>query len=136
MELARSQGLHMLDHSKDRSPGQDGVHFEFRNRLPDLRLLGCVTSLEGMRSLWDSNESLLVFLGKNVEGLFGKGQPIPAEKHRPISLGNTDTKVIVSAVAHPVSSRADEFVCRARQGFVKGRQLIRHLISLEIAAER
>ena len=78
------------------------------------------------------NVANLVFLEKAAETFSMMGIPTPPLEHRPISLGNTDSKHMALALSKPLVRYADSVIGEAQQGFIKGRQMLLNVLRMDL----
>ena len=108
--------------SKNTSPGPDGVPFSAWRAAPDLAaplLFGALSLLlEGKAPLKGFNHAILFLLPKKATGLVADT--------RPISVTNTDNRLLASVVSHTLMPATLELVDPAQQGFLWGRNGAKH----------
>eukprot|EP00959_Pyramimonas_sp_CCMP1952_P198523 4152548-Pyramimonas_sp.AAC.1 len=80
----------------------------------------------------DFNVARGVFLPKDCPGGMDAAARAPACT-RPLSLSNSDNKIVTSCVGFAVSEVVKDTAEVCRKGFVKGRQLVDNVFSLDAA---
>ena len=124
-------------------PGPDGVPFGAWRRLGPLavhllweagRFLAA--GLQADVTAHDSfNESLLVCLPKQALRVDQDGSQVyNAESTRPLSITNTDNRIIASSYRLRWEPLIAPAICDDQRGFIQGRSMLRNIIEVEHAA--
>ena len=127
----------ILRHTRNSAPGPDGVPFAAYKATVDIcaglfsECLG--DALAGDDLPDEMKESLLIFIPKCDD--FGDHTMKPGEV-RPLSLGNTDAKVIASALNFGMSNIAQQIVHESQTGFLLGRSMSENILRVEAEALR
>ena len=121
---------------KDTGNGPDGIVYSFWKAIPDdwkAKLYNLYVYLwNGAPPAEDFNYSKLVLPPKGVEpGDSSMAAIRAANKVRPISLSNTDSKHISAMTAIPLCEMASRIIAALATGGISGRQFTDHIIDLE-----
>ena len=85
----------------------------------------------------DFNLGLLVCLGKkSCKEIDGKGFAFKAADTRPLSIVNTDNRILANAYRMKWEKFVRNWVSRHQQGFVRGRSILKDVLDIESAALR
>ena len=105
--------------AKNRSPGADGISFEFYHTFIDtclttMLLRMCTMALEqcAFPPSWKQTHTIL---------LFKKGERTKLENWRPIALINTDCKLFTRMLASRLNQILPQYITPLQTGFVQGR---------------
>eukprot|EP00959_Pyramimonas_sp_CCMP1952_P394672 8269132-Pyramimonas_sp.AAC.1 len=120
---------------KDSCPGVDGIPYSVWKA-------GGGIAIDALYQLYLSglqfgsfpaefNSSLAAFLPKGDIEVTQPGQVKPPASTRPLTLSNTDNKLLASAYSAPLRQIASEVVHHSQAGFLPGRQILDHIISLD-----
>ena len=117
-EVAKSLKL-----THDTSPGPDGVSFAAWRAAPDL---AATVLWDALRAVLNGqlppegfNHGLLFLLPKKLTGLIADT--------RPLSVTNTDNRILAACVARCIMGAVDDYVHPSQKGFVAGRQGADHV---------
>jgi hypothetical protein len=118
--------LDSLTRTKNTAPGPDGIPFAAWRAAPDLAgqaLLGALDLLlTGVTPPAGFNHALLFLLPKKPTGL--------VTDTRPISITNTDNRILASVVAHAIMPAVLELIHPAQKGFLWGKNGADHTLDL------
>lgn len=117
----------LLDMENNKTPGPDGFPAEFykffweKLRIPFVAMLK-----QGFQSGFDVNflRCILTLLGKKDR------DPLWIDNWRPISLLNSDYKIIAKALANKISKVLPDIIDQDQKGFVKGRFIGENILEL------
>ena len=119
-------------------PGRDGIsHFAWfisGRKAHETLFLVALWLAEGLKMPLDFNDSLTVFPPKN--SLQGDSEEVIRDPFslRPISLKNTDNKIIASAVNFSISAAIASKACPIQRGFIPGRRALENVLDLDTKA--
>ena len=122
-EVTIDDVLFTIKNSKDSSPGPDGISFAGWRAAPDLSasvpfsLFRALSS--GQPPPSGFNKGLLFLLPKKNTGL--------VSDTRPISVTNTDNRILSATVARVIMPAVLDFTDPAQKGFLSGRQGSDHI---------
>ena len=138
-----------IDMTGQSAPGPDGIPFKaYRNlgllsqnvlwrALEDLSNPGAEDRLKkymtGPGGHCTFNESLMVFLPKKASGSLNGTDFFDPSDTRPLSIVNTDNRIMASAVRLVIEPILDLAVSDAQQGFLAGRSLIKDVMDVDEA---
>jgi len=141
--------------AKNSMPGPDGIPSAAFRALGDIAVdiflevataLGSSDGREMLRvayedrcpqGLHDFNLSLLCCLPKKPFGSDPEhGEFFRGEDTRPLALVNTDNRIIASAARIAWEPLLNSFICKAQQGFLRGRQMINNVIDIDYDSMR
>ena len=136
--------LKAIEHSGNSAPGRDGLTFKAWRKLGVLAsevlhraFLDMVRDdhCEIMEEDYpDFNEALMVFLPKKAVGTSDSGLDIfTAEGTRPLSITNTDNRLIGSAVRMFVEPLVEPSISDEQRGFLCGRSMLSNVLDIEEA---
>ena len=118
--------LYSITHSNNSTAGPDGILFAAWRAAPELAapiLLNVFTSIsKGQPPPNNFNNGLLFLLPKKQTGLISDT--------RPLSVTNTDNRIIAAAVAHKVMPAVLDIVDPAQKGFLNGRSGSDHILDI------
>ena len=108
----------------------------YRHSLPFQKLLyKCYLHLLETGELPDNfNEAFMVFLPKVPPSPGEDVAQCRASETRPLSLSNTDSKILAKALAQPLELIGERYVDKNQQGNVKGRDILSNVVNIETAA--
>ena len=154
-KISRGTVKEAVNHAKNSMPGPDGIPSAAYRRLGEVAinvLYDLVTALSTPQSrevlseaysdrcpqdTHDFNQSLLCCLPKKPSGIHGEvGEYFKGEDTRPLALVNTDNRIIASAARLTWEPILNNFISRAQQGFLKGRQMLNNVIDIDYEAMR
>ena len=127
----------VMSSPKQSAPGPDGIPYKAYASVAPLasKLLGDVASLlQEDHSIVDDtfNEAFMVFIAKGDHGDDDETTCIRTPSTtRPLTLSNTDTKLISAAINRPLSAYASSVVAGQQRGFIKGRSISDNIVELE-----
>ena len=126
----------IIQSRKDTGNGPDGIVYSFWKAIPDdwkAKLYNLYVYLwNGAPLAEDFNYSKLVLPPKGVEpGDSSMAVTRSANKVRPISLSNTDSKHISAMTAIPLCEMASRIIAAFAKGGISGRHFTGHIIDLE-----
>eukprot|EP00959_Pyramimonas_sp_CCMP1952_P050051 1046253-Pyramimonas_sp.AAC.1 len=125
----------MVKKSKDSAPGLDGVPYSaWRAGGPEISssLYRLYEHLLDFGSLGPGfNHGVSAFLPKGKEEAGTRGQTRMADCTRPLTLSNTDNKLIASAICRPLTRLAVSVCSGVQKGFIPGRQGLDRVIDLD-----
>ena len=90
--------------------------------------------LEGRPAPLSALESLMVFIQKKRSSPSSDAVICRPSELRPLSLANTDSKIIMSAVSVVLSRVAERHVHPHQRGFISGRQIVDNIFDVEGSA--
>ena len=128
--------------TKNSAPGRDGIPFKAWRRIVDLaagifaaafREMVAPDGLQQMRDHWgDFNEALMVFLPKKAKGTLPDGTEIFSPSSlRPLSLTNTDNRILSSAVRLHIEPIVAPGISPEQRGFIRGRSMLANVLDVE-----
>ena len=124
--LSEDDILDAIKHSSDSSPGPDGISFAAWRAAPDLAapvLYNVFRALSsGQPPPPGFNQGLLFLLPKKSTGLISDT--------RPISVTNTDNRILAAAVAKQIMPAVLDIVEPSQKGFLSGRQGADHILDI------
>ena len=82
----------------------------------------------------DFNEAFMVFLPKVSPPPGEDTAECKPSETRPLSLSNTDSKILAKALARPLEIIGTTYVVEAQQGNVKGRDILSNVVQVETKA--
>ena len=109
---------HLQRLPKGRTPGPDGINSDLYKYLPDL-FAPHLTAY--WRAIVNKRLPDLQPLTSNITMLYKKGNPSDPSNYRPISLLNTDLKLLTSHFNHKSAQHFDKWFGTEQQGFLPGR---------------
>ncbi|CAK0848639.1 unnamed protein product [Prorocentrum cordatum] len=124
------------------SPGPDGLSFLAWRRIESLavevlhEVFGDICSEDGLRRLHefaeDFNHSLLFFIPKGPPERLGSADMGHAvDKVRPLSVTNTDNRLLANAVRMVVEDAVAARISSSQRGFLPGRSMLSNLVDVE-----
>ena len=140
----RPPGLHeftvCISKLRDSAPGTDGLPLGAWKAAGEegAKTLMAVEELmrSGLRMPMSFNESLTVFIPKGEAELDREEVLRAADEVRPISLKNSDNKVICSVLNFLLRGEVARKACTLQRGFVSGRRLLQNVVDLDAEARR
>jgi hypothetical protein len=129
---------YVLEHCHDSAPGPDGIPYSAWSKAhPDIKALfrAAYRDLElGALPPPGFNHSTMVFIPKGeLEQDVIQVQRAP-EAMRPITLSNTDAKLVAAILNNKLSQLASITVIGQQRGFVRGRGMVDNIIETEALA--
>ena len=129
----------MLRKIKHSAPGPDGLPYAAWKAAGsagiDTLFLLLTHSLSGLPLHIEYNQSLTVFIPKGEED---EDTPTSVVRRavdtRPLTLKNSDNKLIAGAVNYTHKHVLTRGICRIQRGFVQGRQMLANIIDLDTRA--
>jgi len=124
----------------DSAPGPDGIPYAAWRALPDSCLHALygvyLDLLAGAVEPASLNEGLTTFIPKGSSSPHDSSEAVvrPAAATRPITLSNTDAKLLALALNAPLSKVAQPTVHPAQRGFVPGRNIADNILEMDAAA--
>ena len=124
--------------ARESSPGPDGIPYGAWKKILDL---ASSVLFEVALTMQDSscpppaefNLSFLCCLPKKPTGIQdGIGAYYDATQTRPLSLVNTDNRLIADAYRSVLEPLADKVVSFAQQGFIRGRSMLRNIFDIDL----
>jgi len=129
--------LRAARHGRDASPGPDRLPYAAWARSPGAISWLYRLSQEAQAGLGfpDSfNHGLLVLIPKNGEAFCAAEAIRRPGKLRPLTLLNTDRKLIGTVVNHELAAVAQKEASDTQHGFVRGRSFIPNIINMDLIA--
>ena len=115
-----------IENSSDSTAGPDGISFAAWRAVPDLAapvLFGVLSAMtSGQPPPKDFNVGLLFLLPKKHTGL--------VSDTRPISVTNTDNRILAAAVARAIMPAVIDFIDPSQKGFLSGVQGTDHVVDV------
>ena len=135
--LKRGHVVDSIRNAHESSPG--GIPYKACKIIEDLAgdvLLQAALALQepgALDSLPDDfNATYLVCLPKKASGVHPElGEYYKASSTRPLSLINTDNRLLANSYRNLLEPVADLIVSKMQQGFLKGRQIVRNAIDID-----
>ena len=125
-QLTLEDILYAIKNANDSTPGPDGIPFSAWKAAPDLAapiLLNAFNAMSKRHKAPDEfNHGLLFLLPKKLSGLI--------EDTRPLSVTNTDNRIIASAVANVIMPAVKKLVSPCQKGFLSGIDSDDHIVSI------
>ena len=142
-ELKHEHVAQAIDGARDSSsPGPDGIPFSAWKKLKGVavqtllkaaKFLGTDDSLKYLAS--DFNHAFLTCLPKKASGYDDDGRAyFEPGATRPLSVVNTDNRLIASAYKKVIEPLANEWVSSMQQGFLEGRSMLRNVVDIDLAS--
>ena len=132
--LTEDEFRKMLSQCKDSAPGPDGIVYScWRSGPPWVAasLYTCFCSwLDGAPLPYDFNFSFLALLPKVDKGVVSAGET------RPLSLGNTDSKLFAGGLQCMIAPGLPRFISLEQSGFMPGRSILGNLLNVDVAMKR
>jgi hypothetical protein len=125
-EVTLDSVLYAINHSGNTAPGPDGIPFAAWRAAPDLaapvllKVFRAISS--GQPPPSGFNNGLLFLLPKKKTGL--------VSDTRPLSVTNTDNRLIAATVAHSIMPAMLDLVDPSQKGFLNGRQGADHVVDV------
>jgi len=153
--ITRKSVKESVRNAKNSMPGPDGIPSAAFKMLGDIAVdvlfdvtsalcssggRDCLKEAYADRSLenWhDFNLSLLCCLPKKPYGADpDHGEYYRSEDTRPLALVNVDNRIIASAARLAWEPLLNNYICKAQQGFLKGRQMLNNVIDIDYDSMR
>ena len=135
-----------IDEAHESAPGPDGLPFKAWKivRKIALPILGKAAEqltrlnqdqMEAMNPFF--NEAFLTCLGKKAAfSQEGIGSVFAPDATRPLSVVNTDNRLMASAFRIKVSDIVEPWISPAQRGFIRGRSMLQNIIDIDEASMR
>lgn len=122
----------LTHYPRKKAPGPDGIPYEayatFKDIISSRMAIDYNNILQG-KNATDSNKSTLALLYKN------KGSPLDLKFWRPLTLSNTDIKILSKIYADRLQPIAARIISPNQYGFIKGRSIWDNIWALKNALE-
>ena len=117
-----------LKYANNSSPGPDGIPYSAYRGLPwvvDILLDASRDLCAGGAPPWDFNFAYLWLLPNKPTGALADGRKYYAGEHtRPLSIVNTDNRLLASAVRLVVEEPFGRWISMPQRGFARGRSML------------
>ena len=141
-ELSRGDMAKAIRQTSQSAPGPDGIPFSAWRAVEELaadvlykafRAMGGAGGLAALEQECPNfNESLMVFLPKKADGADAAGNPVyTPENTRPLSITNTDNRLLASAVRLKVEAHLAPEISDMQRGFIGGRSMLSNLVDMD-----
>ena len=138
-----------MDNSNNSAPGPDGIPYACWRKLKEVGLeilwdaLEEIQAAEGKTNLdrahllchggpHNFNDATLICLPKNPTGTDPEhGTFFSPEATRPLSIVNTDNRLMASAIRIRLERVVTRWITRAQKGFLKGRSMLSNVVSID-----
>jgi len=135
--LSFEQFSEMIQSTSNSAPGPDGIPFAVWRCCPELFREALYTMyvelLDGRQLPDEFNYSFLALTAKGNQPNDAELVARAAIDTRPLSLSNTDAKLMASALKTAGEDAVSTWACSAQRGFTKGRVLPDNVIEIETA---
>ena len=126
----------MLDGLVDSCPGPDGVPYSCWCHLPaGLRPTlhtAYVAWMSGMQLPSEANIALLILIPKcDMNSVGGDSIHSAASQMRPLSLCNSDVKILEIALCRAMEGRVEQWAHASQRGFLRGRSMLQNILDVE-----
>ena len=128
-----------IKHAKESAPGPDGIPYS-AYRDSDFAAEALFTAAKEIlhnQAAWMPaafNEAFLVCLGKKPSRADAiHGLVFRAAATRPLSISNTDNRIIAGAIRILVEAKVAEWVSEAQRGFLRGRSMVLNIVEVDHA---
>ena len=137
-EVTEAQIDNALKFAKDSAPGPDGIPYSAypRSKLVIGILLEAAKELaHGKPPPYDFNYAFLCLLPKKPSGVDAGGNAFySGENTRPLSIVNTDNRLLASAFRLVVEAPFARWVSFPQRGFIRGRSMIENILDIDASA--
>ena len=132
----------VIAHIRNTAPGPDGIPYAAYKKCLDLCLPIFVDAWgwlwEGSGAIpQDFNHATMACLPPKASGTDPALEDFYApENTRPLSIVNTDNRIIAAAMKRGLEKSADDWVSQAQQGFIPGRSMASNILQVELEGRR
>ena len=152
LDLRKIEGLikYAISRTNNSTPGPDGIPYAalratkalstevLVDALKDMYYGGSAKTVDGQGYLpEDFNHATMVCLPKKVAGVHAQfGEFYTPENTRPLSIVNTDNRILAIAGQICFEKAAKHWVSDMQQGFIKGRSMVENILMVDLAAKQ
>ena len=139
VQIEREHVLQAIKSAKNTAPGPDGVPYAaYKDSDVAARILHNATTAltdDTVMTPDDLNEAFLACLPKKPERREGDLDVFKAKGTRPLSIGNTDNRLVSSALRITVFDRLAAWISAMQRGFITGRSMLQNVLEVDLAMQ-